>query len=44
MQLQIFNKKKAVGIMTALKQEAIHLVEQMPEEQIAHIIEYIYMH
>lgn len=28
--------------MTALKQEAIHLVEQMPEEQIAHIIEYIY--
>lgn len=28
--------------MTALKQEAIHLVEQMPEEQVAHIIEYIY--
>ena len=28
--------------MTALKQEAIHLVEQMPEEQMPHIIQYIY--
>ncbi len=27
--------------MTALKQEAIHLVEQMPEEQMPHIIQYI---
>lgn len=28
--------------MTALKQEAIHLVEQMPEEQMPHIIQYMY--
>ncbi len=28
--------------MTALKQEAIHLVEQMLEEQMPHIIQYIY--
>lgn len=27
--------------MTALKREAIHLVEQMPEEQMPHIIQYI---
>lgn len=29
--------------MTALRREAIQLVEQMPEEQMASIIQYIYM-
>lgn len=28
-------------IMTALRREAIQLVEQMPEEQMSHIIQYI---
>lgn len=35
--------RKAVAVLTALRREAIQLVEQMPEEQMTYVIQYIHM-